>query len=263
MGNNQTNQFGPQLINVAEIGRSVFEWLLSGMLLVVLFLMPATTSGSIAGERERQTLLPLQVSMMSPLSIVLGKMAAAIVFTALLILLTTPLLALTYLVGGITILDVAKGVGMVLLTATMVGAVGVACSAVAKRVQVATVLAYGFVLMISIGSLIAFGALAVLDDARGFDDVNPPKEVLMLNPFFATADVFDSIGQFPGDDTSTPLGAARQGLDEVSRVGDFQARPNTEATNLWRWYLVASLTVIYLSIGIATVRVRTPARTER
>jgi ABC-type transport system involved in multi-copper enzyme maturation permease subunit len=253
----QQNNFGNGFIDVASTGRSVFEWLLTGMLIVVLFLVPATTSGAIAGERERQTLLPLQVSMMSPLGIVLGKLTAAIVFTLLLIVLTMPLLALTYLIGGITVLDVAKGLAMVLLTAFMVGAVGVACSAVAKRVQVATVLA------ISLGTLVLFGALAVIDDSRGFDQVNPPKEVLLLNPFFGTADVFSSIGQFPGDDTDTPLGGARLAMDEIDRVGEFAVRPDTEATKLWRWYLVSSLAVAYIAIGVAVVRVRTPARTER
>ena len=259
----QQNNFGNGFIDVASTGRSVFEWLLTGMLIVVLFLVPATTSGAIAGERERQTLLPLQVSMMSPLGIVLGKLTAAIVFTLLLIVLTMPLLALTYLIGGITVLDVAKGLAMVLLTAFMVGAVGVACSAVAKRVQVATVLAYGFVLAISLGTLVLLGALAVIDDSRGFDQVNPPKEVLLLNPFFGTADVFSSIGQFPGDDTDTPLGGARLAMDEIDRVGEFAVRPDTEATKLWRWYLVSSLAVAYIAIGVAVVRVRTPARTER
>ena len=248
---------------VAESGRSVFEWLLSAMLFIVLFLVPATTAGAIAGERERQTLLPLQVSMMSPLSIVLGKLSAAVAFTVLLIFMTTPLLALTYLIGGVTVLDLAKGIAMVLLTSIMVGAVGVACSALTKRVQVATVLAYGFVVFITIGTSVLFGAAAVIDDSRGFDQVNPPKELVALNPFFATADVFDSIGRFTGDDTDTPLGGARLALDETDRVGDFQARPATTSTRLWRWYVVSALALTYLAVGFSVVRVRAPANVER
>lgn len=248
---------------VAESGRSVFEWLLAAMLFIVLFLVPATTAGSVSGERERQTLLPLQVSLMSPLAIVLGKLSAAVAFTVLLVVMTTPLLALTYLIGGVTVLDLVKGVAMVLLTSIMVGAVGVACSSLTRRVQVSTVLAYGFVLFITIGTSILFGAAAVIDDSRGVDLVDPPKEIVMLNPFFATADVFDSIGRFPGDDTDTPLGGARLALDEVDRVGQFAAAPAAEATRLWRWYVVAALAVTYLSVGVAVVRVRAPASVER
>ena len=56
---------------VAQIGRGIFEWVLFFMMLLVLFLVPGLTSGAIAGERERQTLIPMQVTMLKPRSIVL------------------------------------------------------------------------------------------------------------------------------------------------------------------------------------------------
>ncbi|MCP3934364.1 MAG: ABC transporter permease, partial [Actinomycetia bacterium] len=200
------DDFGFNALSAARIGREIFEWVLTGMIFIVMFLVPATTSGAIAGERERQTLVPLQVTLMSPLNIVLSKIAAAVVFTLLLIVLSAPLLALTYLIGGVTVGDLLKGIAMVELTAVMLGAVGVACSAVVKRVQAATVLAYGAVLFMFVGTFLLFGAVAVIDSARGFDEPNPPKEILALNPLVATADVFDRVGDGFGSDTSTPLG---------------------------------------------------------
>jgi ABC-2 type transport system permease protein len=251
------------LLSTATLGREIFEWVLTGMILIVLFLVPATTAGSIAGERERQTLMPLQVSLMSPLNIVVSKIAAAVVFTVLLVALTAPLLALTYLIGGVTMLDLVKGIAMVELTAVMLGAVGVACSAVAKRVQTATVLAYGLVLFMSVGTFVLFGAAAVIDSSRGFDETNPPKELLALNPIVATADVFDRITSNFGSDTQTPLGGSRQLIDNSDSVGDQFGRVPDEATRLWRWYVVLSVLVTYVSVAIATARVRTPAKVER
>lgn len=260
-GNSDFNS-GLNVLSAARIGREIFEWVLTGMILIVLFLVPATTSGAIAGERERQTLLPLQVSLMSPVNIVLSKIAAAVIFTALLIVLSAPLLALTYLIGGVTVADLVKGIAMVELTALTVGALGVACSALARRVQAATVLAYGAVLFMVVGSFFVYGAAAVVDNSRGFDEPNPPKELLMVNPLVATADVFERVEGGFVFDTNTPLGALRSMLDEVEVI-DAGFGGDVETTRVWRWYVVACALITYASVAIATARVRTPARVER
>ena len=64
---------GVDATQIAQAGRSIFEVLVIFMLLLVLFLVPAMTSGAIAGERERQTLVPLQVTLVRPLSIIVGQ----------------------------------------------------------------------------------------------------------------------------------------------------------------------------------------------
>ena len=65
----------------ARIGKDLFEWTLFGMMGLVLFLVPAFTASSVAGERTRQTLIPVQMTTLGPLAIVLGKSLAAIAFT--------------------------------------------------------------------------------------------------------------------------------------------------------------------------------------
>ena len=92
----------------AAVGRSIFEWLVFFMLLLVLFLVPGLTSGAIAGERERQTLVPLQVTLLRPWQIVVGKLGASFAFLALLVVATAPLLVVAYLIGGVTIADGAR-----------------------------------------------------------------------------------------------------------------------------------------------------------
>lgn len=257
-------------IDVGRIGREIFEWILFGMLVLTLFLVPAFTSGAIAGERERQTLVPLQMTSLSAFSIVWGKIAAALVFVMLLILLTAPLLAMSYLVGGVTVWDIVKGLAMVMLTAVMTGSLGVALSSKAKRVQSATVMAYGVVLLLSIGTFIALGALAIVDETRGNDEVSVPKEILALNPFAATADVFDAGGSPLGfGDTATPFGVLRSLLDELDRsrwdnvIVPALAEDPRRSTSLWRWYVVGAIAVTYLSVAYATGRVRAPAVSER
>ena len=80
----------PSPTRFASVGRSVFEALMMIMLLLVLFLVPGFTSGALAGERERQTLVPLQVTLMRPWQIVVGKLTASFAFLALLVVATAP-----------------------------------------------------------------------------------------------------------------------------------------------------------------------------
>ena len=52
------------------------------MVVLVLFFVPGLAAGAIAGERERQTLATLQVTLLRPRSILVGKIAAALAYLA-------------------------------------------------------------------------------------------------------------------------------------------------------------------------------------
>jgi ABC-type transport system involved in multi-copper enzyme maturation permease subunit len=179
----------PSPTRFASVGRGIYEWILLFMLLLVLFLVPGFTSGAIAGERERQTLVPLQVTLLRPWQIITGKLAASFAFLALLVVAAAPFLGVAYLIGGVTIGAVLKGVLVVLFTGIVVGAVTVCCSTVFRRVQIATVVSYALVLLMLVGTMIAWGAAAAIDESRGSDNADPPEQMLLLNPLFLAADV--------------------------------------------------------------------------
>ncbi len=199
--NPQFGPFGPPSpTEFATVGRSIFEWLVFFMLLLVLFLVPGLTSGAIAGERERQTLVPLQVTLLRPWQIVVGKLAASFAFIGLLVLATTPLLSVAYLIGGVTIASVFQALGLVLFTGLAVACLTVTLSTVFRRVQAATVAAYSAVLLLTLGSFLVWVAAGILDTSRGDDPRNPPAYLLATNPLFAAADVFgdDDVPAFNG-----------------------------------------------------------------
>jgi ABC-type transport system involved in multi-copper enzyme maturation permease subunit len=179
----------PSPTRFASVGRSVFEWLVLFMLLLVLFLVPGFTAGAIAGERERQTLVPLQVTLLRPWQIVLGKLLASFAYLALLVIATAPFLAVAYLIGGVTMASVLKSVLVVLFVGLCVSALTVCCSVLFKRVQIATVVSYAAVLVLLVGTLLVWLAAGVVDRARGDDAANPPAELLAMNPLFFAADV--------------------------------------------------------------------------
>lgn len=201
------NEFGnPMPTQLAEIGSTVFEWVLFFMLLIIMFLVPAQTAGAIAGERERQTLVPLQITLLSPRSILLGKVCAAMAFLTLLVVAAIPLMSIAYLIGGVTVQEVLGGTALVLATGVCVATMCAAISTYARRVQSATVLSYGLTLGLLIGTLLVYGAAAVVDQSRGSDEPDPPAAILALNP---VAIVGDLVGSNGFEDESSPFDAIK------------------------------------------------------
>jgi hypothetical protein len=77
----------PPLLPDGERGRPMYDALILFVLAVALFVAPALTAQSVNGDRERGTLATLQVTLLTPAEIALGKLAAAwgtaLVFLAL------------------------------------------------------------------------------------------------------------------------------------------------------------------------------------
>ncbi|CDD37898.1 putative uncharacterized protein [Clostridium sp. CAG:299] len=93
--------------------------------IMLMFIMPALTSNSISGERERQTLDLMLTTTMKPGKIVLGKLAAAFTTMLLLVLSSFPVLSLVFVYGGITVTDMAQLMLCYVTVALLSGAVGV------------------------------------------------------------------------------------------------------------------------------------------
>ena len=140
----------------AALGRMMFEWLLLFLLIFVVFMAPGIAAGGIVGERERRTLHLLQVTMLSPRSIVLGKIAAALAYLGLLVLATAPLFTIPLVLGGVTPWQVVKGFIVIATVMIFLASLSTYVSTVARRLQFATVMAYGTALFLMVGTLIMF-----------------------------------------------------------------------------------------------------------
>jgi len=196
--------FDPVSALTVRVGRTMFEWVLAAELVILLFIIPGVSANAISGERDRQTLIPLQVTLMSPLGIFFGKVASSTAFVLLLVVAALPVLAVPFLVGGISLTNVILSVITLMALGVMLAMIGVSCSAIFKRTQTATLAAYGIVLCLVLGTLVALAVLAVIDGSRGTDEVQPPLSALYPNPFIAIADAAGDIGS-PGDGPFTPI----------------------------------------------------------
>ncbi len=182
------NRGAPSIETLAGVGRSVFHTLVFFVLGLVCFIVPGVTASAVAGERERQTLVPLQITLLRPWSILVGKLMASLAFVVLLIVATLPLAAVSFLLGGVEPIEVIRATAMVLVVAVTLACVSLWCSTFFKRTQGATVVALALVFLLCVGTFIAFGAQMILQ--RG--QVQGRSQLLLVaNPFMAVADVLD------------------------------------------------------------------------
>jgi len=283
-GNDRFDEFGGGFgidpTQIASVGRGIFEWLLFFMLVLVLFMVPGQVSGAIAGERERQTLVPLQITLLRPRSILLGKIGASLAFLMLLMVATLPLLAVSYLIGGVTIGDVLSGIALVVFVGLVLGCICAAISTFVRRVQLATVLCYGVVLFLLLGTLLVQAAANVIDESRGTDEGNAPGWLLLANPIATLAGVvgdgpdafsvmdspFDWMEELIEDGTD---GCSDVFIDEFGQefcaesgepVVDGASGPPSSF-----WWQSAGLLGIFavLAVAAGSRRLRTPTATER
>ena len=261
------------------VGRLVFETVVLMMTVLVLFFVPGLTAGAIAGERERQTLATLQVTMLRTRSILFGKVAAALVFLLLMIVAALPVLAVSYLLGGIRIADIFMGVLAVFIVALLLATMVVAVSSFAKRVQTATLLAYGFTALLSFIGPLVYGILMLFDNRTTADENAAPAWIATVNPFALVADL-GSGNRASGDG---PLAAIRELLAEIKARNDnswwawfpervsfsdidearFAGRPLGAGPAAWVLSTALLTLIAAVLVLFAIRRMRTPAEVER
>ncbi len=100
---------------------------------LILLIIPVLTAGSIAGERERQTLDLLLTAPVSSFSVILGKLLSSMCNVVLFIFTSLPSMALAFLYGGIQWRYLLVFLLMIFVTAFFCGAVSIWCAAQYKK----------------------------------------------------------------------------------------------------------------------------------
>ena len=175
------------------IGRGIFIALMFLQTLMVAVLAPASTAGTISGEREKQTLDLLAVTPISSVAIVVGKLFSALTWVFTLILASIPVTALVFVYGGVAPDDVFRGYLVLFIEAIAFGALGVFFSALLRRSGAATGLTFVGVLVATVGLSFVWiflrTTMANNLDAAQLAAGRPSEAFLYLNPFVAQADV--------------------------------------------------------------------------
>ena len=145
-----------------QAGPPLFGGVMLFVLGLALLVVPSLTAQSVNGDRERGTLATLQVTLLTPTDIALGKLAAAWGTALVFLGLTLPVVVWAMAEGGLPLVNVAVTLLIVALLLGVVCAVAEALSAVFARSITSALLAYLTVFALTVGTLIAFGLATAL-----------------------------------------------------------------------------------------------------
>lgn len=137
-------------VNYSDI-LTIYGIIIGAQFLLVLFLIPGISSGTISGEREKQTLDILLSTRMTPLQIIKGKLLASLSLILLLGVSSLPITALVFAVGGINFLQLLQFQLFMFVTSIYLGSIGIFFSSLCKRTTLSTVCTYTTGLIITIG----------------------------------------------------------------------------------------------------------------
>ena len=275
----------------ASIGRGIFAALMILQTLMIAILAPASTAGTISGERERQTLDLLAVTPISSVAIVVGKLLSALTWVFVLITASIPVAALVFVYGGVAPDDLLRGYLMLFVEAIAFGALGVFFSALVRRSGAATGLTFVGVLIATVGLTFIWVFFRATEannlNATTLAAQRPSEALLYLNPFVAQADVAcgaeggtgswcSIIAEVTGDSTfmqqqgsgpvqAVPLPAGKGGV--IVNDGGGVINPGVGALGAQRdrYWPRSALTLLLLALAFtaAAVQLVTPTRRWR
>jgi ABC-type transport system involved in multi-copper enzyme maturation permease subunit len=140
-------------------GGTVYSIVVGFVLFLGLLVAPTLTSGAINGDRNAGTLATLQVTLLSPAEIVLGKLAAAWIAALAFLVASVPFLVWALVGGGVYGLALLTTVLMLALVLGVVCAIGLGFSALVGKTSGSAVLTYLTIGAITAVLPILFGLL--------------------------------------------------------------------------------------------------------
>lgn len=124
--------------------------------IIMMLLIPVIAAGSIAGEREKQTLDIMLTTPIKSWSIIMGKLYTAITSVLMFVISSIPIMSIAFVLGGLSWWSLLGYVFMMIYIAFYVGSIGIFCSSLFKK----TILAIVLTLVIELTIIIGTGAIA-------------------------------------------------------------------------------------------------------
>ncbi len=118
--------------------------------------VPVRTASSISGERERQTFDIMMTTSMTPFSVIIGKVMTAIVQSMLFVIASMPIMALSFVIGGMSWSYLFWFLAVALLVSLFSASIGILCSSLCKKSVSAVMMSYGFYLIFFIATFVPY-----------------------------------------------------------------------------------------------------------
>ena len=136
-----------------------------GQIVLLVLCVPGVAAVAVSGEREQNTLEMLYASRLKPAQIIAGKLAMAVGYPLLLLVMALPFVALLNWRGDVRASDLLWAYVILLVTAVFLAVVSLAISAWSNQSATALVISYAVVLVLCAGVLVP--AAIMLDSAQG------------------------------------------------------------------------------------------------
>jgi ABC-2 type transport system permease protein len=184
-------------IQGAEVGIIIFIVLAFSQLALLLLLSPVFSAASITLEREQRTLPSLITSLLTPFQIWFGKFVASLLFVTLLLVISLPVLALVFALGGIGPREVIMGFVTTLITLASLSSMAIYFSSLFKRSVHSTAVSYAAIIALTVVTFVIYILVqSAWEAAHRGGDYLPPDYLnwpLYLNPFAFLAASFSPI----------------------------------------------------------------------
>jgi ABC-type transport system involved in multi-copper enzyme maturation permease subunit len=134
-----------------SLGKTIFSVAVGLQLLITCFTSSSAAVGAISSERERQTFELLRTTLLPARSLVLGKLAAAVLFNLVVILSAIPIASLSFLFGGVTLEEITIASIFLIVTSIAFSSLGLFCSSLMRRTSQATAVSTVVTLLVVFG----------------------------------------------------------------------------------------------------------------
>lgn len=185
---------------------------------MVALLVPVFTAGSIAGEREKQTLEILLTTVLKPMQIVIGKLMSSISMVLLLVFSSLPVISIVFTIGGINMINVLQFVLIIIVISLYIGSIGMFSSALLKKAIPAIVLSFGILMIVcGVTVIVVFVANAsanmyyynMQSNTAPYPDVTWAAYFLLINPAFTMLEMV--ISQYSSENLVSALSSGLNG----------------------------------------------------
>lgn len=157
-------------------GRQMFDVLVGLQFAGIYFFMPAITCSVLTIEKERNTLHLLLLTKLGPWAILFEKLLSRLIPMFTFLLLSLPLLAFAYSLGGISPEYLVGGVWFLLITVLQVGTLALACSAFYRTTVGAFIGTYLLGILFYFGPPVLY---AMTHAGEGFRSTGPLEDLLV------------------------------------------------------------------------------------
>lgn len=151
-------------------------------LVILGLLVPIRTASAISGEKERQTFDIMMTTSMSPFSVIMGKVMTAVVQSMFFVVASMPIMALPFIIGGMSWGYLFLFLGIALLVAFFSASIGILCSSLCKKSIGAVNLSYVFYLIFFLGTAIPPVVYSVVGENMRYNLGHVPQVYEMFGP---------------------------------------------------------------------------------